>query len=101
VQPSWNTSHGELRFDNQLIKKFKQTAPDQRIVLDTIEELRWPERVDNPLSPEPGQNPKRRLHDTINNLNRGHKVAVLRFYGGGDGRSIVWRVLGGRSDWKA
>jgi hypothetical protein len=36
-------------------------------------------------------NPKRRLHDTIKNLNRGHEARCLHFYGADAGRVVGWK----------
>jgi hypothetical protein len=42
------------------------------------------------LSPSPDVEPKRRLHDTINSLNRNQKNQLLRFFGDGSGTGIRW-----------
>jgi len=49
--------------------------------------------VDDPLPPRPNQDPKKRLHSTISNLNRNQENRLLHFEGGGNGESICWRVL--------
>jgi hypothetical protein len=63
-------------------------------VLRVLQEEGWPPRIDDPLPPEADQDPKRRLHSTISNLNRGqgHGIKVY-FAGGGDGESVCWRLL--------
>jgi hypothetical protein len=39
------------------------------------------------------QDAKERLHNTINNLNRGHLNQVMRFHGNGRGTGIRWSDL--------
>jgi hypothetical protein len=90
--PSWDAQRRELRLGPHLVKKFKVPAPNQELVLCAFEECAWPERVDDPLPPAPEQNPKLRLHDTINRLNRNQIVPVMLFGGDGRGCGIRWRI---------
>ena len=46
-----------------------------------------------PLPPQVGQDPKRRLHDTINSLNRKQKARLIRFQGDGSGEGVRWEFL--------
>jgi hypothetical protein len=45
------------------------------------------------LPPNSEQNSKRRLHDTINSLNRNQKQNLLRFTGDGSGQGIRWELV--------
>lgn len=90
--PRWDSDRQELRVDGQVIKQFKVPAPNQEMILAAFEEEGWPPRIDDPLPPQPDQDPKRRLHDTINSLNRNHRVELLRFIGDGSGTGIRWET---------
>lgn len=81
--------YGEL-----VVKNYSQPATAQRIVLEAFEEDGWPREIDDPLPPQPGINPKKRLHDTINNLNRNQRVPLLKFSCCRCGQGIRWESNG-------
>ena len=93
ARPRWDSELNELRMDQVLIKRFRWQAINQAMVLCAFEEEGWPEHIDDPLPPQPGLDPKRRLHDTIKCLNRGHKIPLIRFRGDGTGQGIVWELV--------
>lgn len=93
ARPRWDSELNELRMDQVLIKRFRWQAINQSMVLCAFEEEGWPEHIDDPLPPQPGLDPKRRLHDTIKCLNRGHKIPLIRFRGDGTGQGIVWELV--------
>ena len=93
VVPKWDRSRQQLRVGNFVVKQFKVPAANQERILAAFEEEGWPCRIDDPLPPHPEQDPKRRLHDTINSLNRNQKQSVLRFVGDGSGLGIRWELL--------
>ncbi len=93
ARPRWDSELNELRMDQVLIKRFRWQAINQAMVLCAFEEEGWPERIDDPLPPQPGLDPKRRLHDTIKCLNRGHKIPLIRFRGDGTGQGIIWELV--------
>ncbi len=95
-RPLWDAARRELWLGPQLVKRFKQPAANQELVLAAFQEEGWPPRIFDPLPPVEGQDGKRRLHSTINNLNRGHEHWLLRFQGGGDGISICWQLVARR-----
>ena len=68
--PRWDPDRRELCLDDQVVKRFRVPCPNQEAVLCAFEEEGWPYHVDDPLPPQPGQNPKRRLSDTIKSLNQ-------------------------------
>ncbi len=88
--PKWDRDRRQLRFDGQVVKEFKLPSPNQETVLVAFEEEGWPARIDDPLSPAPNLDPRRRLHDTIKALNRNQKRTLLRFMGDGSGEGIRW-----------
>jgi hypothetical protein len=92
-KPSWERRLRELRLGDVVVKKFRQRAANQELILDAFEEEGWPPRIDDPLSPMAEQDVKRRLHSTIGNLNRSQEIHLIHFEGGGDGQSVCWRLL--------
>ncbi len=90
--PRWDRQRQELRVGPYLVKQFKVPAANQERILAAFEEDGWPVKIDDPLPPHPEQDPKRRLHDTINSLNRNQKYRVLRFTGDGSGQGIRWSL---------
>jgi hypothetical protein len=76
-----------------VVKRFKAPAANQETILAAFEEEEWPPRIDDPLPPSPDLEPKRRLHDTINSLNRNQKKQLLRFFGDGSGMGIRWELV--------
>ncbi len=93
ASPCWDADRQELRFAGRVVKQFKVPAPNQEIILATFQEEAWPHRVDDPLPPLADTDPKRRLHDTINSLNRSQKHPLLRFLGDGSGQGVRWEPV--------
>jgi hypothetical protein len=90
-RPVWDHARRELRVGQVVVKRFKQPAGNQELVLEAFEEEGWPPRIDDPLPPVTNQDGKRRLQSTIWNLNRSREARLIRFEGGGNGQSICWR----------
>jgi hypothetical protein len=88
--PRWDNDRQELTFDGRLVKRYRLPSPNQTAILSAFAEEGWPPRIDDPLSPHVDQDPKRRLHDTIRNLNRAQVHVLLRFVGDGSGQGILW-----------
>ncbi|MGI9519350.1 MAG: hypothetical protein ACR2NP_20025 [Pirellulaceae bacterium] len=91
--PVWNPRRHELSFCGQLIKKFKWRARNQEAVLHALQSRGWPDQIDDPLEIDYRVDAKRRLHDTIKCLNRGHARPLIRFHGDGTGRGVIWRTM--------
>jgi hypothetical protein len=88
--PTWDETRLELRFIGKVVKRYFAPAPNQQRILAAFDEEGWPVHIDDPLSPQIGQDPKRRLHDTINSLNRHQVQPLLRFLGDGKGEGVRW-----------
>ena len=88
--PCWDRQRRELRVGQILIKRFCVPAENQETILAAFEEEAWPAHIDDPLPPAPEIDPKRRLHSTIQCLNRNQKAQLLHFHGDGYGRGIRW-----------
>lgn len=91
--PRWDRDRQELRLGESIVKRFKSPAANQLAILTVFEEEGWPPRIDDPLPPRPDQDPKRRLHDTINSLNRNRKLPLIRFFGDGSGQGVRWELI--------
>lgn len=76
------------------MKHFRQPAPNQILILDAFQEQNWAiDHLEDPLprgSADGEQDAKRRLKDTIKNLNRSLAPGTIRFRGNGTGQCIVW-----------
>lgn len=89
-RPKWDQQRRQLRVGADVVKEFKLPSPNQETVLTAFEEEGWPPRIDDPLTPVPHLDSRRRLHDTIKALNRKQKRYLLRFRGDGSGEGIRW-----------
>jgi hypothetical protein len=91
--PVWDGDRRELRLAGTLVKQFKLPSPNQETILRAFEEEKWRALIDDPLPPQPEQDPKRRLHDTIKSLNRNQKHRLIRFMGNGTGQGVRWERM--------
>jgi hypothetical protein len=89
-KPRWDRRARTLSVADHVVKRFLVPAACQEAVLDAFEEEDWPTHVDDPLPPRADQEAKRRLHNTINALNRHHCVGLMRFRGNGNGKGVGW-----------
>jgi hypothetical protein len=90
--PRWVGSRRQLWLGPLLVKEFRQPADCQERILAAFEEEGWPARIDDPLPPQSGSNPKQHLHDTITCLNRPQRHPLLHFGGDGTGCGVCWRL---------
>jgi len=88
--PTWDSDRQQLRVGRIIVKEFKVPAANQEAILAAFQEEGWVPRIDDPLTPKLNQDSKRRLHDTINSLNRNQKHSLLRFLGDGKGEGVRW-----------
>jgi hypothetical protein len=91
--PRWDGARRELYFRGALVKRFRQPADCQEIILASFQEECWPPRIDNPLPPRPEQDVRQRLHDALNRLNRNQFRPLLRFRGDGTGEGLFWEPV--------
>lgn len=88
--PAWDADRRVLSIDGTTVKHFKWPAVNQEAILAAFEEEGWCSRIDDPLSPQPEQDSKRRLSDTIKCLNRKQSSPLIHFRGDGTGEGVVW-----------
>ncbi len=93
--PTWDGQRRQLRLGSRIVKEFKVPAMNQGIVLAVFEEERWPPRIDDPLPWNNDIDPRRRLHDTINSLNRRQRHRLIHFSADGLAQGIRWELIGG------
>jgi hypothetical protein len=62
------------------------------VILGAFEEEGWPEHIDDPLPVIGDIDPRTRLHDAINRLNRCQTNRLLRFHGNGTGTGVFWKL---------
>jgi hypothetical protein len=94
-RPCWIASRRQLWLGSELVKQFARLAPHQSAILEAFQAAGWPTRIDNPLRQAPTAwlaVAKRRLRQTIDNLNRGMTPATIRFRGDGSGLGIRWEL---------
>lgn len=106
VKPHWDADDATLLYNNQVVKRFKQAAKNQRRILAEFEELGWPRRIDNPLPWKPGEEPKqcsdkvrqqkdaKRFSDAVDELNGNHEPPgdLLHFERDGTGQGVRWHA---------
>jgi hypothetical protein len=93
ITPNWDRDRRQLRLGATIVKEFKVPATNQEIVLAVFEEEHWPPKIDDPLPRKSDIDPQRRLHDTINSLNRRQQHRLLHFGADGLGRGIRWDFI--------
>lgn len=88
VKPRWDAVRGELWLGQQLCKRFRQPAANQRLLLDAFEKQGWPARIKDPLPWGPDDDPRQRLADTVRRLNQHN--SFLRFELDGTSQGVLW-----------
>lgn len=88
--PTWDSVRRELRVGVQVVKRFHNPAPVQELILAAFEEEGWPPHIDDPLPPCDGIDPKKRLHNAINCLNRNRAARLIKFHGNGTRTGVRW-----------
>jgi hypothetical protein len=92
LKPIWDRDRRQLRLGPRVVKEFKVPAANQEIILAVFQEEDWPAKIDDPLPRSPAIDPQRRLHDTINSLNRNQRQRLVHFGADGLGRGVRWRL---------
>ncbi len=90
--PSWDNQRRILRVGLRIVKRYRVPSLCQEAVLSAFEEEGWPPAIDDPLSPQADQEPKRRLRDTIKSLNTNQLNPILNFRGDGSGLRVLWEL---------
>jgi hypothetical protein len=92
--PFWDAGSRCLWLGERLLKQFRQPAPNQTRLLDVFQEQGWENtHIDDPLLILQGEteaDAKRRLHETVKNLNRTLPAGSIWFRGDGTGQGATW-----------
>jgi hypothetical protein len=92
-RPRWDPRRRALWWRGQVVKELRREAPAQETVLWAFAAAGWPERIDDPMEDEPGIDRKRRLNQTIKDLNERLAAGTIRFHGDGTATGVCWRVV--------
>ena len=92
-RPKWDRDRRQLRVGPNIVKEFKVPAMNQEMILAVFEEERWPTKIDDPLPRKSDIDPQRRLHDTINSLNRRQRHRLVHFSADGLAQGILWELV--------
>lgn len=94
--PYWDAKTYDLWLSPTLIKHFRRRAINQMAILDAFQEQDWPARIQDPLPLTDDESIvlKRRLNDTLRNMNRSLGSQLIKFCGDGAGTGILWRTSG-------
>jgi hypothetical protein len=79
-----------LRVGKTVMHRFTRPAPCQEALALGFQTCAWQYSIDNPLPRVSGKSSKKRLHDTIQDLNRNLKPALIKFHGDGTGLRVYW-----------
>lgn len=90
--PSWEEESRVLSCDGRVVKRFRQRAENQVLIVATFQELGWPLRIDDPLPRGSGVDPKQRLRETVRGLNVRQRQSLLAFEADGTGAGVVWHL---------
>jgi hypothetical protein len=91
-RPRWRHDDGHLLFAGVVVKQFTRGAENQRCVLDRFERDGWAPSVENPLPRKLGVDRKLELRRTVESLNEGQAVPLVRFHAEG-GRRVRWEAV--------
>jgi hypothetical protein len=89
-RPKWRADLHELYFNGALVRRYKNPARNQELILAAFEEEGWPARIDDPLPQNGDLDPRQRLRNTIVTLNRHQLTPLLHFRCDGTGRGVQW-----------
>ena len=87
-RPFWDSSRGELRLTEVIIRRVRllKNPSNIQLILDDFQDAGWPTRIPNPLDKD-----QHLLHLTVQSLNQGLKA--IRFHGQEGGRAVTWTHL--------
>ena len=91
-RPHYDRELRVLSLGGKVVKRFREPAANQELVLAAFEELGWPERIDDPIPPHDGVDPRECLHSTIERLNRNQFCNGIKFSGDGTGKGVSWEA---------
>jgi hypothetical protein len=97
TKPVWDPELRVLSLGDEVVKRFRQPARNQELVLAAFQEEGWPERIDDPIPPHGEVDARECLHWTIEALNNHQEKPLIGFFGDGTGKGVCWAPARGRS----
>jgi len=85
-----------LWYGDSLVKQFKKPARNQTFLLNSFEEVGWPDAIQNPFSAlKSREDPEQTLKDTTKDLNKDLQGtgSILRFGTEDNGQSVYWEPV--------
>ena len=92
LKPSYDAMRRELSLRGVIVKRFRVPARNQELILSAFAEEGWPAQIDDPLPYVCNVDPRTRLHDVINRLNRSQINCLMSFHGNGRGDGVRWQL---------
>jgi hypothetical protein len=90
--PVYDKDRRELWFKGRLVKRLRQPAGNQELILLAFQEQGWPDAIDDPLPGNADQDRQERLHNAIRRLNKHQHEATILFRRNGSGSRILWQA---------
>lgn len=93
AKPRYDVATHSLCLGDVSVKRFRQSAPNQQLVLLAFEEQGWPGVIDDPIPHRFGTCPRERVANAIRRLNRSQLGDIVIRFGLADGgESIYWCI---------
>jgi hypothetical protein len=92
LMPRWDRERRTLYVGDQIVKQYREPSPNQEAVITAFHQEGWAHRIDDPLPPSSDQDPKFRLHHTIQRLNNHQHHPLIRFRGDDTGQGVFWEL---------
>ncbi len=89
--PDWDADGRELRLGEVVVKRFRQPAELQELILTVFQEDNWTRRIDSPIHGDSERQAQDRLRDAVKRLNR-QQNPLIRFRLDGRGQGVLWEL---------
>jgi hypothetical protein len=93
IVPFYDEDLRTLSYEGRLVKKLRQQADVQEIVLRAFQRQGWPRALKDPLPKHPTIAQEARLHGAIRGLMNAQKEARIRFFRNGTRCTICWEPV--------
>ncbi len=90
TRPVWVARDRDLWFCGRRVLHFGRRAPNPMRLLDRLEELAWPPRIDNPFETDVDCTAPDRLVDVVKSLHRAQAKRLLTFKADADRTGLRW-----------
>jgi hypothetical protein len=92
-KPHWDRNSSRLIYEGIVCVILNRAAENLEAVLDAFEASGWAPQIHDPFPAGKPGNRKRRLHNTINALNRCQSTPRIHFASADSGRAIRWTLI--------